>query len=102
MTEPNMMYTWFPLKNINFNISLFLFFLQKLNPSLEATVSRILDQIRNCVENEDRGTNISIGFSEDEEGNPGKMLLKIDSQLAGLPFSWHFIGQSAEKEMVKT
>lgn len=72
---------------------------QKLNPSLEATVSRILDQIRNCVENEDRGTNISIGFSEDEEGNPGKMLLKIDSQLAGLPFSWHFIGQSAEKEM---
>jgi hypothetical protein len=54
------------------------------------------------VENEDKGTNISIGFSEDEEGNPGKMLLKINSQLAGLPFSWHFIGRSAEKEMVKT
>ena len=87
---------------IIFSIFFFFFFEQKLNPSLEASVSRILDQIRNCVENEDKGTNISIGFSEDEEGNLGKMLLKINSQLAGLPFSWHFIGRSAEKEMVKT
>ena len=82
-------------------VILFFILFQKLNPSIEASVTRILDQIRNCLESQDKGTNISIGFKEDEEGNSQKMLLKINSQLAGLPFSWHFIGQAAEKEMVK-
>ena len=63
-------------------------------------MTRILDQIRNCLESEDKGTNISIGFKEDDTGNPCRMLLKINSQLAGLPFCWHFIGEPARKELV--
>lgn len=73
--------------------------IQKLNPSIEAPVTRILDQIRNCLESQERGTNISVEFKSGEEGDTQKMILKINSQLAGLPFSWHFIGINAEKEL---
>ncbi|XP_071155475.1 non-homologous end-joining factor 1-like isoform X2 [Mytilus edulis] len=71
---------------------------QKLNPSIEASVSRILDQIKNCLESQEKGTSITIGFKDEEEEN-SKMVLKINSQLAGLPFCWDFVGNSADKEM---
>ncbi|CAC5404295.1 NHEJ1 [Mytilus coruscus] len=71
---------------------------QKLNPSIEASVSRILDQIKNCLESQERGTSITIGFKDEEEEN-SKMVLKINSQLAGLPFCWNFLGKAADKEM---
>ncbi|XP_063424985.1 non-homologous end-joining factor 1-like isoform X2 [Mytilus trossulus] len=71
---------------------------QKLNPSIEASVSRILDQIKNCLESQEKGTSITIGFKDKEEEN-SKMVLKINSQLAGLPFCWDFVGNSADKEM---
>ncbi|XP_076091877.1 non-homologous end-joining factor 1-like isoform X2 [Mytilus galloprovincialis] len=71
---------------------------QKLNPSIEASVSRILDQIKNCLESQEKGTSITIGFKDEEEEN-SKMVLKINSQLAGLPFCWNFVGNSADKEM---
>ncbi|XP_052091104.1 non-homologous end-joining factor 1-like isoform X1 [Mytilus californianus] len=70
---------------------------QKLNPSIEASVSRILDQIKNCLESQERGTSITIGFKDEEENS--KMVLKINSQLAGLPFCWNFVGNAADKEM---
>ena len=78
----------------------FWFFFQKLNPSIEAPVTRILDQIRNCLESQERGTNISVGFKREEGGDTRKMILKINSQLAGLPFCWQFIGINAERELV--
>ncbi|KAJ8307009.1 hypothetical protein KUTeg_015093 [Tegillarca granosa] len=73
---------------------------QKLNPSIEASVSRILDQIRNCLESPDNAeTNLSIGFKAETDTEEDKMMLKLNSQLAGMPFTWHFIGKPAEKEM---
>lgn len=75
-------------------------FWQKLNPSIEAPVTRILDQIKNCIEEPDKGTNISAAFKPDGEGDDEKILLSIKSELAGMPFSWHFTGRPAEKAMV--
>ncbi|KAL5010795.1 hypothetical protein ScPMuIL_013100 [Solemya velum] len=74
--------------------------IQKLNPSIEAPITRILDQIKNCLEEQDRETEISTAFKPDGDGDDEKILLSIKSELAGMPFSWHFTGRPAEKSMM--
>lgn len=71
--------------------------IQKLNPSIEASLTRILDQIRSSIEFPERETTLSVGFKPD--GNEEKLMLKINSQLAGMPFLWNFVGRVADEEM---
>ncbi|XP_060077225.1 non-homologous end-joining factor 1-like [Ylistrum balloti] len=75
--------------------------IQKLNPSIEASLTRILDQIRSSIEFPERETTLSVGFkSSSGEDNQEKIMLKITSQLAGMPFVWNFIANVADSEMV--
>ena len=73
---------------------------QKLNPSIEATTTRIIDQIRNALEFDGNESVLTVGFKIDKETSEEKMMLKINSQLAGMPFIWHFIGHPAEGQQV--
>ncbi|KAK3105749.1 hypothetical protein FSP39_004773 [Pinctada imbricata] len=71
---------------------------QKLNPSIEADVTRILDQIQSCIDNPGRETTLSLSYRDDNETGELKMVLKVNSQLAGMPFSWNFVASRAEND----
>ncbi|OWF35318.1 non-homologous end-joining factor 1-like [Mizuhopecten yessoensis] len=74
--------------------------IQKLNPSIEASLTRILDQIRSSIECPERETTLSVGFKSSSDDDQEKIMLKITSQLAGMPFAWNFIASVADGEMV--
>ncbi|XP_071101555.1 non-homologous end-joining factor 1-like [Haliotis cracherodii] len=71
--------------------------IQKLNPSIEAPVVRILDHIKGSLEKTTKGTTLTVLFKT--EGDDEKAKLSIKSELAGMPFLWHFVCSSAEKSM---
>ena len=74
--------------------------LQKLNPSIEAPVSKILDQIELNLDKPTKGTKLSVDFKDTEDGAGQKMVFNIASTLAGMPFVWNFHAKPADSSMV--
>lgn len=69
--------------------------LQELNPNLEAPTTKILDHIKTNLEK-----NSSDNLSISKEESKSRLHLWINSDLAGFPFCWQMIGESAHEEMV--
>ncbi|KAK3582736.1 hypothetical protein CHS0354_039780 [Potamilus streckersoni] len=73
---------------------------QKLNPSIEASVTRILDQIQGALERTGKDTTLNISLEPGRSGNNAeKLTLTINSQLAGMPFIWKFFCKPGETKM---
>ena len=77
-------------------------YLQKLNPGIEAPLTRILDQIQSVVDKNQDGSekSLKVAFKDDAEEGEQRMLLTISSHLAGMPFTWNFHCRPAEKTLV--
>ncbi|KAK3745360.1 hypothetical protein RRG08_064684 [Elysia crispata] len=67
----------------------------ELNPSIEAPISKILDQIRYSLESPGNGMQLTISNSDDEA------VLEIESHLAGMPFLYSFKAGSAPETMAR-
>lgn len=65
-----------------------------LNPNVKATPTRILDEIQNCLENPSKKTADIVKM------NLNKLIIHVDSQLAGMAFVWEFKCQQADSEMI--
>ncbi|XP_041371823.1 non-homologous end-joining factor 1-like [Gigantopelta aegis] len=68
--------------------------IQELNPSVEAPLTKILDHIKLTVERPPRGTTHITEHTpggDHREGEGPRFLLRIGSQLAGMPFTWNFV-----------
>ncbi len=74
--------------------------LQKLNPSIEAPLSKLLDHIFKHVESQSKDTKYTVAFKDVEEGGLQKLIFTINSNLAGLPFTWKFLGIPAPYNVV--
>ncbi|XP_064618075.1 non-homologous end-joining factor 1-like [Liolophura sinensis] len=77
--------------------------IKKLNPSVEAQVTKILDHIQSNLETPSRDTELSVGFTtsaDSGDADTEKMRLTVSSKLAGMPFLWHFNGEPVAKEVV--
>ena len=82
---------------------LFFLLVQKLNPSIEAPVTKILDQIKLNLDKPGRDTKLSVKFKDSSNNSDSagqKMLLTITSLLAGMPFVWNFHAEPADSTMV--
>lgn len=75
--------------------------IEKLNPSIEAPVTKILDQIKLSLKKPAKDTLLSVSVKGSAESGDQQMILKITSTLAGMPFVWHFITQTAPSQMVR-
>ncbi|GFR62783.1 non-homologous end-joining factor 1 [Elysia marginata] len=67
----------------------------ELNPSIEAPMSKVLDQISQNLESPGKETQLSVSTSEDEAE------LKIESLLAGMPFLYSFKADRAPETMTR-
>uniref|UniRef100_A0A0B6ZEC2 Non-homologous end-joining factor 1 n=1 Tax=Arion vulgaris TaxID=1028688 RepID=A0A0B6ZEC2_9EUPU len=65
----------------------------KLNPSIEAPITKVLDQIRLSIEKPGQDTRITLTHSNE------KVILKINCLLAGMPFHYFFQTGPANNEM---
>jgi hypothetical protein len=74
--------------------------LQKLNPSIEAPVTKILDQIKLNIENPAKGTKLAVSFKNLPDDSGQKLTLKITSHLVGMPFQWNFHADPADSAKV--
>lgn len=74
---------------------------KKLNPGIEAPLTRILDQIQSVVDKNQDGSekSLKVAFKDDAEEGEQRMLLTISSHLAGMPFTWNFHCRPAEKTL---
>ena len=69
---------------------------------MEAPLSKVLDHIKDNLEDPGKDTSFSAGFKQGE-GDEGeeKILLTMTTKLAGLPFLWKFYGSPGTKELVR-
>ncbi|RUS86921.1 hypothetical protein EGW08_005326 [Elysia chlorotica] len=67
----------------------------ELNPSIEAPMSKILDQIRQSLESPGKETRLTVRTSDD------KVVLEIESHLAGMPFLYSFKAAGAPENMAR-
>lgn len=65
-----------------------------LNPSVKATPTRILDEIQNCLENQSNKTRLSVSPKK------SKLVINVDSEMAGMAFVWQFQCETADHEMI--
>ncbi|XP_050406642.1 non-homologous end-joining factor 1 [Patella vulgata] len=75
--------------------------IQKLNPSIEAPLTKVLDQINQNVNipmNQD--DHLSVTMKDCEDGGQN-CIMSINSQLAGMPFIWKFVCEPADSELAK-
>ncbi|KAK7092905.1 non-homologous end-joining factor 1-like [Littorina saxatilis] len=75
--------------------------IEKLNPSIEAPVTKFLDQIQQNLEKPEKHTKLSVNFKKSENGAGQKMVFKITSVLAGMPFVWTFHADPADDSMAR-
>ena len=73
---------------------------QKLNPSVEAPTSKIVDLLREHVADSKKGAEFSSAFKQLLDGQSEKILLTMSTKLAGLPFTWKFYGEEVDKKEV--
>ncbi|WAR05565.1 NHEJ1-like protein [Mya arenaria] len=74
---------------------------KKLNPGIEAPLTRILDQIKSCLDKtqEDAKTSLKLSYKPDSESGECSVAMAIESTLAGMPFTWSFLCRPAETRM---
>ncbi|ESP02985.1 hypothetical protein LOTGIDRAFT_230440 [Lottia gigantea] len=75
--------------------------IQKLNPSIEAPLMKILDQIRNTVNNpsgNSKDSELTISVQNNSNGEQA-CIFSINSKLAGMPFVWNFVCHPADPKM---
>ncbi|KAL3836496.1 hypothetical protein ACJMK2_021924 [Sinanodonta woodiana] len=73
---------------------------QELNPSIEASVTRILDQIQGALERPGKDTTLNINLKPGRsESSTESMILTVNSQLAGMPFVWKFFCKLGETKL---
>ncbi|KAL8571021.1 hypothetical protein ACOMHN_037881 [Nucella lapillus] len=79
--------------------------IEKLNPSIEAPITKILDQIKQNVDKPGKETVLSVKFKAVDNGGDDDeqqmMLLTITSTLAGMPFVWKFHASPADSAMAR-
>lgn len=75
--------------------------IKKLNPGIEAPVTRILDQIKSVLDKtqDDPNTSIKLSFKREADSDERKVMLVLHSELAGMPFLWNFQCRPADKSM---
>ncbi|XP_045209832.1 non-homologous end-joining factor 1-like [Mercenaria mercenaria] len=75
--------------------------IKKLNPGIEAPVTRILDQIKGVLDKtqDDPNTSIKLSFKREADSEERKVMLVLHSELAGMPFIWNFQCRPADKSM---
>lgn len=75
--------------------------IKKLNPGIEASLTRILDQIKSVLDKtqDDPNTTIKLSFKRDGDDEESKVLIVLHSELAGMPFVWNFHCSPADKSM---
>ena len=74
---------------------------QKLNPSVEAPNSKLLDHLREQLEEQPKSTEFTVNVREPDEDQDGRLLLTVTSKLAGLPYVWKINATPASKDMVR-
>ena len=76
-----------------------LHFLQLLNPSVEAPISKLLAHIHDSLDDSRADTVLEVlcGTTGDHQG---KLRLAMQTKLAGLPFVWQFNASLASNTMV--
>lgn len=67
----------------------------ELNPSIEAPISKILDQIRQSLESPGKETKLAVRTSDEEA------VLEMESHLAGVPFLYSFKASTAPHAMAR-
>lgn len=88
-------------KNDGFGLNLdYDLFLQKLNPGIEAPVEKLMDHIKDSLEDKKKSTEYTASYRAVEDSNEEKICFTVNSKLAGLPFTWKFSGKPANKDMV--
>ena len=71
---------------------------QKLNPSVEAPLGKLLQHIREHVESQKKGVTYEV---RRKDGEDAMVVFTINTKLAGLPYTWVFRAQPADKTMVR-
>lgn len=74
---------------------------KKLNPGIEAPLTRILDQIQAVLDKSiaDTGSALKLSFQDGAGDGDHSVVMTITSKLAGLPFTWKFTCHSADKSL---
>ena len=75
-------------------------FPQKLNPNVEAPLSKLLDHIQDNIEERKKTADYKIAFTDIKDSNEKKAFLTVNTKLAGLPYIWKFMTTPADKDMV--
>ncbi|XP_070550387.1 non-homologous end-joining factor 1-like [Ptychodera flava] len=71
---------------------------KKLNPSIEAPVSRLLDHLWNNLQKQKKESEFRV-----EEKTSSEFVLSMNSSLAaGVPFTWKFNCQTASQDMISS
>ena len=77
--------------------------MQKLNPGVEAPLSKILDHLRsNCEELDARrkDNKLTAVFQNIPNSDQQKLVMTMRTDLVGLPFVWKFVAHPADNNMV--